>query len=254
MTTPELSARFAHVRSVLHQRPSAAAWRALSELLVGWPPEHLAQVVYPYAQDLLSRWSDEIQRGAYIGWASVEQGRLIAHHPGLTLINTWYSDRSASPDHARALAQPGVLPMLTTLHLHDGWIGDEGARALARPDALPTLRVLRLGRDHFSDEGVAALAQRQGLLELSLRSRAWGDDGVRALASSPAMATLRTLHLEGDFTDAAAYALASSTHLSQLSTLTLPRRHLSQDALATLASSPNLSERVRRSFATTCPP
>jgi uncharacterized protein (TIGR02996 family) len=157
---------------------------------------------------------------------------------GLTELNL--SGNSLSNDGVRSLADAEALRNLTTLRLDENWtVGDQGVADLARSPHLGELRVLSLKSCRVGDDALRALAGSPTLTrlrELNLSaaerfrlpfssSRGTGaitDAGIVALASSPNMAGLRFLDLEGHrVTNAGAEAIAASPHLAGLGYLNL---------------------------------
>jgi uncharacterized protein (TIGR02996 family) len=123
------------------------------------------------------------------------------------------------------------------------------------PPYLPRISSLHFAcaRDNATDEVVQALSDcptLTGLRTLLLGFCEVGDDGLRALAAAPRLASLRSLSLcavYGDegvstrLTAAGVAALAASPHLAGLTALDLSRNDVGDEGARALAASPRLT-------------
>lgn len=147
------------------------------------------------------------------------------HLAGLVALDVWgnpLGDAGVS-----ALAASEHLGALRTLNLAHSEISIEGLEALSRAQFFPRLTSLTLDVG-YDPNGARALGRRAGeilaraesLVSLSLARCGIGDDGIEALAASPAMKNLEELGLHGNQISArGAIALARSPHLSKLRTV-----------------------------------
>lgn len=155
----------------------------------------------------------------------------------------WGSGTDAAD--ARALgAWPGAASLRALSLVRGDAFDDAAFAALAASDRLAGLAAVRLDQCRFGDPGARAWAARAhpGLQRLELRMDAGlGDDGISALAASPALADLRVLDLaESRLGDRGAAALAGSPHLGALRELVLSRTGVGPAGLAALLASPNV--------------
>jgi hypothetical protein len=146
-----------------------------------------------------------------------------------------------------------ALINLTSLNLGHRGVSDRGLVRLAQRTGLPGLSALSLDEtDSCSAVGLEALAQapsRAGLKLLALRNgRAIGDAAVRALAASPSM-RLKQLMLGRNnirhgvpITNAGAQALASSPALAELRHLDLEGHQVGDAGAEAIAASPHLGQ------------
>jgi hypothetical protein len=102
-------------------------------------------------------------------------------------------------------------------------IGDGGLAALAANPALAKLSYLKLWWAGFGNKGLKALAASEHLRSLRVLSLAdkFSDAGVKALARSPLLDTVEVLHLNAPLTSRALLYLLESPHLKALHTLDL---------------------------------
>lgn len=117
-----------------------------------------------------------------------------------------------------------------------------GLAALAEA-ALDRLRVLRAGEHGRGNRVARALASQPtlNLRVLDLRRSGLTDEGLVALAGSPALGRLRALHLQQNLVTARGVAaLAASPALAGLELLDLRHNPLGADGAAALAASPHL--------------
>jgi hypothetical protein len=143
------------------------------------------------------------------------------------------------------IANPATgLTGLTTLHLSDTQVTNEGVKALAsETTGLKGLTALFLGGTKVTDEVVKALASEttglKGLTTLYLFDTQVTDEGVKALASeTTGIKRLTTLNLYcTQVTDEGIKALASqTTGLEALATLILVRTQVTDEGVKALAS------------------
>jgi uncharacterized protein (TIGR02996 family) len=150
-------------------------------------------------------------------------------------------DAGIDTEGVRALVTSPSLAGLKTLDLSGQWLGDDALKVLV--DAAPHfgLTALDVSANDFSARALAELARspllgRLGALALNF-SRHLSLEAVRALASSPHLAGLTTLHLGScHLDDAAAASLAASPHLGGLSLLYLGHNAISASGARALAA------------------
>jgi uncharacterized protein (TIGR02996 family) len=148
------------------------------------------------------------------------------------------------------------LPRPTTVELGFLQLRDEALVGLAEAPNVAEVTTLDLGSDHDGDGyesneitavGVKALASSPHLASLTTLSLLWnfriGDKGIRALLKSPHLANLTSLDLSGTgLTDAGARALAASPFVTRLKTLRLWHNpDLGDAGVTALARSPHLA-------------
>jgi Ran GTPase-activating protein (RanGAP) involved in mRNA processing and transport len=131
------------------------------------------------------------------------------------------------------------LGQLVHLELYRNQVGPIGAAALARSPHLLELRDLRLNCNSLGAKGVSNLLGSHRLLHrLYLFDCGLGDEGVRALARSPALTGLTHLELGlNGITDEGAKALARSRYLGNLRRLDFQLNHIGDEGVAALARS-----------------
>jgi uncharacterized protein (TIGR02996 family) len=187
------------------------------------------------------------------GYCEAEHVRALMATPALAgLVHLGMVGGSLGTTTFRALAESPRLPALTSLDVGPCHLLDEGARALAA--ALPpTLRKLKVRGDlsYYRDKhvlsllGVRALASTPALAGLEYLDLTWnrgGPAGVESLAASPFLTNLTTLVLDdSDVGNKGAAALAASPFLKRLTCLGLHRAGLRDDAARDLAGSANLA-------------
>jgi uncharacterized protein (TIGR02996 family) len=145
--------------------------------------------------------SQDTVQGSMVGAAGVTALARSPHLAGLTRLNL--AGNPIGPEGALALASSPQMAGLTALDLTSCRLGHTGVAALMASPHLTRLRVLKLGYNWYPDEGTAAL-----------------------LAESPSMASLATLHLEGNgINDSGALALARSPYFDGLRVLSLKGFH-----------------------------
>ncbi|MEZ4237103.1 MAG: hypothetical protein R3F59_13300 [Myxococcota bacterium] len=205
---------------------------------------------------------------------------LLAVHPGIRRLRALTVDaRPTDPDTPRpqvaaALLAP-TLAGLEALTLLDVHLGDAGLRILAAATHLTALRALSLGDCRAGVAGLTALAAAplfRSLTALSLSTRALdaealaplfahgealtelrvthlGDDGLAALAASPALARLEVLAFpdDRDVTARGIAALAASPHL-RLRELDARASRVGDAGLEALAASPGAEQLTRFVF------
>lgn len=124
-----------------------------------------------------------------------------------------------------ALAASPRLAALTTLRLGDNRVSDAGVKALAASDTVGGLVNLGLDQAHLRAPAAAALARSTtltALRRLGLAGNPLGDAGVRALVAGRGLAGLEHLDLEGtDLTAAGVAALAAADALPNIQSLAL---------------------------------
>jgi uncharacterized protein (TIGR02996 family) len=174
-----------------------------------------------------------------------------------------------------AIAESRELAGLIKLDLYRNGVGAAGAAALAQSQGLHQLRDLRLARNsslgvrgirnllhsdralrrldltdcRLGDEGVKVLARSAALANLShldLASNQITDEGAKFLARSKHLRHLRLLNLSGNrIGDAGVAALARSAMVQSITCLTLDGNRIGLKGVRALARSPNLA-RLRR--------
>jgi uncharacterized protein (TIGR02996 family) len=164
---------------------------------------------------------------------------LFANEPVTRLTVTNASDA------VEELGAAGAFAHVLSLTLR-GPLGDEGARVLARALAhrKAPLDMLNLGSCQIESNGAAALAPSlTGCLALALSGNSIGDDGLRALSTSKALASLQTLYVsDNDLTDDGLQILAKGT-LGALVRLSVARNEeITSTGLAALARSKKLKK------------
>jgi uncharacterized protein (TIGR02996 family) len=115
------------------------------------------------------------------------------------------ADNNITARGVQALALSGVLRGVSTLELHGNCIGALGAQTLAASD-LAALDTLGLSFTSIGDEGVEALAASPALTNLgslNLQETGLGPAGAHALAASPYLNNLGLLNLHDSPLDAA---------------------------------------------------
>jgi uncharacterized protein (TIGR02996 family) len=159
-----------------------------------------------------------------------------------------------SPNGACTLADSLCLPALRDLDLSGSYCGDRGIQALAACKALHGLRRLRVRISprrrrrrggELSLPGIRALASSLALADLEhldVSSNRSPAAGVESLAASPFLANLTTLVLDGSTVGVkGAKALADSPYLKRLSCLSLVSTGLTDGGARLLARSANLA-------------
>jgi uncharacterized protein (TIGR02996 family) len=197
---------------------------------------------------------------------SVGFGRLADNAPALTSLVI--PSTALTPEKVAALARPGRLPALTSLHVS----GDEhtadtlasspllkrltsleldwtplrlaSLKKLTSGTRLARLRRLVLVGTTLGTEGASlfAAAPLDALAHLTLHESELDGEAFDCLADSPRLGGLRSLNLQGNpIGDAGAAALARSPHLTGLTFLDLGYCEIGPAGAAALAASPNLA-------------
>jgi uncharacterized protein (TIGR02996 family) len=153
------------------------------------------------------------------------------------------------PPGLRVFARSPLLSSLQALSLARCGIGDAGLRELIRSPHIAGLRRLRLSDNGLTSRVMKALVEYpwEHLERLDLADNALTGAGVRHLAGSPRLATLRALDLAAnhEIRDDGAVALAESPNLGALCDLDLGWLNLRCRGLAVLAGASWLP-RIRR--------
>lgn len=138
---------------------------------------------------------------------------------------------------------------LRVLRLSGAGLGEGGFAGLSALGALPGVEVMDLSNNALGPLGLQALTARAtpGVHTLNLEATSCFDAGLRALASSPLLASVHTLSLRAcEVGDPGITALGASPHAASLHTLRLDehtaRDALSVQGLATLLSLPGLRD------------
>jgi uncharacterized protein (TIGR02996 family) len=166
--------------------------------------------------------------------------------PRLRCLDLRGNDRVTRPG-AQLLAQTTALPALDQLDLRDNQIEATGAWQLVNSRTLPRLTALHLAGNPLGDTGVSALA-RSPLLPrllahapvLDLRRTDTGPAGIRALASSGRLRSVRALWLDGNRLGDAALGVLADAELPQLRELHVADNGITDEGAAALAGSPVL--------------
>jgi uncharacterized protein (TIGR02996 family) len=151
------------------------------------------------------------------------------------------------PASAAVLASAPALGQLQTLILGRNSLGAGGARLLAESGHLARLRELSLFNNVLLREGAQALADAPSfrLQRLDLGLCGIGNEGIAALAKSPASADLRHLDLPNNaISNVGVLAIVNSPHLTRLEHLNLLGNRISDhgvQALADTTTMPNLA-------------
>jgi uncharacterized protein (TIGR02996 family) len=146
-----------------------------------------------------------------------------------------------------ALAGWRGLATLRRLAIHMGTVGPDGAAHLAASPHLDRLAVLHLFHNPLTPEGVAVLARGpwSRLRVLSLFRTGAGLEGVRALAASPRLSCLESLHLDScDLSDDAAAVLSRASNWPRLLRLHLSHNAIGDAGAIRLAGSPLLRQLI----------
>ncbi len=265
--------RFAELRSILQEAPSARTWRALCAQLEHWDRAPLQELALPYALGHVQRWPEHLLRDVPERWLaqilrdepqpglvlcdtlalvppimSVDQMVKLINAPQLgplrsLTINTQYKIK------ARTLKQVLDTPKLRTLErlfihqLINSSLSLE-ALTLAPIDALKGLSLVSAQLDDVSWSKLAREARwRSALTTLDLsHNNLTADTGFRHLlrASAPA-ATLSELCLNNNqLSDTLIEALADAPRLGALTTLNLRANRISDAGVARLIGTTHL--------------
>lgn len=236
---------FDDLRSILQRPASVETWCALCEHLDLWDRDVLEQVALPYALNIVTRWSAELERVAPERWVDVSAESI---DPSLALANTLkLRPCLEAPDEAftHALLCSPHLAQLRALSLC-GALLDDAIAALAASSHLVNLIYLDLSYNDIGAAGAAALAASPSLAnleELDLSDNAIGDAGAAALAASPHLNKLTSLWLRHcGITDAGVVALAASPYFSQLRQLDMDHNKLNDAGAIALAAWPRTAK------------
>jgi hypothetical protein len=142
---------------------------------------------------------------------------------------TMTTDSSGIGAAMAALVRGRQLGALRTLRLSGGYLNEprtwaDMGQAFARSAFTNSLEELTVSRGRLGPEGAAGLAAApfRRLRRLGLYGNRLGDDGVVALARTPALATLRALDLRyNEIGNVGALVLAESPHLTGIEWLDL---------------------------------
>jgi uncharacterized protein (TIGR02996 family) len=180
------------------------------------------------------------QGGSIGGWEA------LAASPVLSEVRSLECGIPSKSPALSLLARAPHLNRLTRLHLSGDDFPAPALRALFAAPGLQGLTDLHVGGYSGNIGGITAAALAASPLRrlerLELGSNAIGDDEARALARSPAVASLRRLSFaSGRLSEGAALALAESTLLGDLEALDLSCTGIGDRGVIALARSPNLS-------------
>lgn len=196
----EATPTFGDVRSVLHEAPSPAGWRALCDLLERVPHEVYSAQMSSYTRDRLRAWPDAL-RVCPRRWVD----RAIDGAPpaplelvrALDLNNRGMRDEDLAP-----IVSLAALAPVKHLDLGSNWLEERAAAALARAAHLTNARTLILNQNQLGDAGCAHLgraAALRGLRALHLARNDLSADGLAPLLRSPTCAQLETLELSSNW-------------------------------------------------------
>ena len=161
--------------------------------------------------------------------------------------------RHVTPAALRALVDPHLFPELQALLFASHSLNNHHLEAIANTSS-HALRCLYFHGDgvqsQIDDEGVKRLASSpalEGLEGLYVLEERLDNEGVEYLAHSAFLSNLSVLQLGGRFRERALEQIARTTTLSQLQALWLfPTRELLSDSYMALACSKTLPKSVRR--------
>lgn len=179
--------------------------------------------------------------------------RALLAAPWPRLASLHISDSDSTADIARIIteAELPALRELWFLGYIEATLGDEGCRVLAESPALADIEHLALINCAIGPAGAAALAastrpNRLRALNLGVGNYTLnriGPHGAKAIARSPALATLTSLYLDFNaIGDDGVVALARSTTLGSLEYLSLQANEFGDDAFADLVRSATLAQ------------
>lgn len=164
-------------------------------------------------------------------------------------------------------------PALSHLDLNKGDLGNKGLEALLEGGNFPALKSLRLAENKLTGKAIQALkgleltrldlsfnqgkasmakaiaqaAASTHLEHLNLGANEIGDQGLSALAQSPHLGALRSLHIADNhspplITDQGISALVNAQRIHALEHLKLSGSELTWQGMAAILSSPNMSK------------
>lgn len=177
----------------------------------------------------------------------VRHGKGIAAMEALSqLEGIEIAEQSLGPKGVNAFASSPHLTSLRALSITGCKSGHEGAAAIANNPALANLEILILSQGRIESAGAEALARSPHLTKLHtlvLDENQLGAAALRAIAESESLANLRYLTINSNKNIGAdgVVALANSPHLRSLETLHLRGVNMRTTGATALANSPILS-------------
>jgi uncharacterized protein (TIGR02996 family) len=218
--------------------------------LSGWRPSSVQWDVLMRAVDRMA--PRRLRVAMYL--PSDELAALLARCPGLDALELVHAELTDERAAALADALPAQLRRLvvTNYPYSEGsyrLIGDAGATALAASPRAAALRELTLRSTKIAATAAAALVDLPALERLDLAHNRLGTRGVVAMLDRPGIARLVCLDVTGaDIGDRVAIALASSPAVASLRRLVLGTRArptaLTRLGIDALVASPHLSHEL----------
>lgn len=218
---------FGEVRSVLQGQPNKKSWAKLCDLLDGFDPHELDDMILPYVEGASRRWPAAL---------CVTPKRWITRALGGQEVPFWSVARALDLSNAylseaqtMSLLASDRLEHIQLLIMDSNRIGPQGAEALGRSSSLRALTSLRLGFNGIGDQGWASLVKAPFLAtlqHLSLEDNNLTGDSVKLLVKQPWVDRLVSLDLRRNKLGAEAMTMLASASLFELKRLNMDRNHL----------------------------
>lgn len=191
-----MSERFGEVRSILNQGESATNWTRLCDVVDGFDPGELDQMVFPYVAGHVREWNPrtcvaprEWVYRALLGeelpfWSMVRKLDLSLEYLDSTKLLT--------------LLASSRMAQIEVMNLESNRIGAAGAQVIAEAEHLGQIQELRLGFNHLKLAGMLWLNRADSLdalRHLYIHDNSLGDLGTGALAKATFLTQLETLDL-----------------------------------------------------------
>lgn len=252
MTTMRSARRedlFGELRSLLHATPTEERWERVCAIVDAWPAGHVHEVAIPYALDQLSAWPARMRRPTSRMRDDIARGTpppSVSLCTGLPLgFNYFLTNQRVTNEALVTLLESGYAAHVTHLQLSSQPVGDHAMRYLAQHAQAHALETLTLDFTCVTHKGVRHIAASP--LMRTLKRVVWSnldleDDACLALAEElTARTSLQELDLSSNrLTDRGVARLASCAGMRGLKRLDLSFNALTDDAAFALASSPHL--------------
>lgn len=233
---------FSEIRSLLQRAPDAQVWAEVCEYMSHWRErETFEQSALPYALGHLSGWPDEL-RAVPLRWRDALVRGIDL--PWTPIVRALDASRMGLRDaDMLALVHAPVLKFVTRLDLTDNRLDARALGKLLDAVAPGQLHTLHLSGNLLGDDGVRVLASHpalSGLRVLEIGRVGMSDVGLRALLHSVTLPALEVLRVRQERLDGAQTARALAEARVTPRALELVEAGMTPHALEALLEGPLL--------------